>query len=140
MPGTVRVLSTGRELEGEITRVSQEATVTGDLAYYAVRLSLPQDGTLPMGVSCEIIVPRQSAEGVVTISAKAVQYDSNGTPFVYIRDVNGKLAHQNIILGVSDGLKVEVQSGLQEGDAILVPPSFGFDPAAMRERMMEGMQ
>lgn len=138
MKVTVRVLSSGKELEAEIERVSQEATVVGDLAFYAVRLRLPQDGTLPMGVTCEIIVPRESAADVVTVSVNAIQYDDDGKPFVYTYDRYGEVIEQNVVIGVNDGHIVEVKDGLRSGDTVLIPPSFGFDPAAMRERMMEG--
>lgn len=138
MKVTVRVLSSGREYDAEITRVSQEATVVGDLAFYAVRLTMPQDGTLPMGVTCEIIVPRESAEDVVTVSVNAIQYDDDGKPFVYTYDCYDEIVEQNVVLGVNDGQLVEVKEGLRAGDTVLIPPSFGFDPAAMRERMMEG--
>lgn len=138
MPVTVRVLATGNELDAEITRVSQEATVAGDLAFYAVRLTLPQDGTLPMGVTCEIIVPRESASDVVTVSLKAIQYDDDGKPFVYTYDRYDEVFEQNVVIGVNDGQIVEVKEGLRAGDTVLIPPSFGFDPMAMRKMMMEG--
>lgn len=138
MDVTVRVLSSGKELEAEITRVAQEATVAGNLAFYAVRLSLPQDGTLPMGVSCEIIVPREQAEDVVVVSVEAIQYDDDGQPFVYTYDRHDEITEQNVVLGVNDGHVVEVESGLRSGDTVLIPPSTGFDPMKMREQMMEG--
>lgn len=134
----VRVLATGQELDAEITRVSQEATVVGDLAFYAVRVLLPQDGSLPMGVTCEIIVPRESAQDVVTVSISAIQYDDDGKPFVYTYDRYDEIVEQTVVLGVNDGTVVEVKEGLRTGDTVLIPPSFGFDPAAMRQRMMEG--
>ena len=138
MKVTVRVLSSGKEYNAEISRVSQEATVVGDLAFYAVRLTLPQDGTLPMGVTCEIIVPRESAQDVVTVSIRAIQYDDDGKPFVYTYDRYDEIVEQNVVLGVNDGQIVEVKEGLRSGDTVLIPPSFGFDPAAMRQRMSEG--
>lgn len=138
MKVTVRVLATDKEMDAKITRVSQEATVVGDLAFYAVRVTLPQDGTLPMGVTCEIIVPRESAEDVVTVSVGAIQYDDDGKPFVYTYDRYDEVVEQNVVLGVNDGSMVEVKSGLRSGDTVLIPPSFGFDPMAMREQMTGG--
>lgn len=138
MPVKVRVLSSGKELQGEITRVSQEATVAGDLAFYAVRAKLPQDGTLPMGVTCEIIVPRESAQNVTTVSLSAIRYDDDGEPFVYCYDRNNEIVEQSVEVGINDGHIVEVREGLRSGETVLIPPSFGFDPMAMRERMMGG--
>lgn len=138
MKAEVRVLSTGKVLDGTISRVSQEATVAGDLAYYEVELRLPQDGSLPMGVSCEIIVPRQSAKKVTTVTVGAIQYDDRGTPFVYCYDRSGEVVEQDVVLGINDGSIVEIVSGLRPGETVLIPPSFGFDPMAMRRQMMGG--
>lgn len=138
MKVTVKVLSTGKELDAEITRVAQEAMVMGDLAFYPVRLELPQDGTLPMGVTCEIIIPRESAKKVTTVSLSAIQYDEDGKPFVYCYDRNDEIVEQSVVLGINDGHIVEVKEGIRSGETILVPPSFSFDPAAMREQMMGG--
>lgn len=138
MQVTVRVLATGEELKGEITRVSQEATVVGDLAFYAVKLELPQDGTLPMGVTCEIIVPRESASDVTTVSLSAIQYDDDGKPFVYCYDRYDEVIEQSVVLGINDGHIVEVKEGLRSGETVLIPPSIGFDPMAMREQMLGG--
>ena len=62
----VTVLSTGKVLTGTITRIAQEATVSGDLAYYEATMTVPQDGTLAMSLSCEIRVLYQSVKNVTT--------------------------------------------------------------------------
>lgn len=77
----------------------------GELAFYAVRATLPQDGSPPMGVSCDIIVPRESAADVTTVSMPAIQYDDDGEPFVYCYDRNNKVVVQRIELGINDGSK-----------------------------------
>ncbi|MGN0764453.1 MAG: HlyD family efflux transporter periplasmic adaptor subunit, partial [Aristaeellaceae bacterium] len=56
----VKVQATGKVISGEITRIAQEATVENNLAYYEAEISLPQDGTLAMGLTCEVSIPRQS--------------------------------------------------------------------------------
>lgn len=70
----------------------------GDLAFYAVRATLPQDGSLPMGVSCEIIVLRESAADVSTVSMPAIQYDDDGESFVYCFDRNNEIVVQHVEL------------------------------------------
>ena len=77
----------------------------GDLAFYAVRATLPQDGSLPMGVSCDIIVLRESAADVSTVSMSAIQYDDDGESFVYCYDRNNEVVVQRVELGINDGSK-----------------------------------
>lgn len=133
---SVNVLSTGAVVEGEITRIAQEATVSGDLAYYQTEITLPQDGSLAMGLTVEVLIPRQSVRNATTVSMNAIQYDDDDEPFVYVYDSNGKVAMQPVKLGINNGIIVEITSGLKSGETVLVPPTFNFPmmPMMMRSR------
>ena len=117
----VTVLSTGKMLTGTITRIAQEATVSGDLAYYEVTMTVPQDGTLAMGLSCEIRVLYQSVKNVTTVSIDAIQYDSDGKPFVYCYDRKDDIVQQRVTLGINNGSIVEIVDGIRTGEAVLIP-------------------
>ena len=120
----VKVQATGKVLNGEVRRIAQEATVSNDLAYYEVIVDVPQDGSLVMGLTCEVIVPRESVQNATTISMEAVQYDDNGKPFVYCYNRNNEIMQQNVLLGINDGQIVEIKDGLRSGETVLIPPSF----------------
>lgn len=126
MAVTVNVLSTGARVDGELTRIAQEATVSGDLAYYPVEVTLPQDGTLAMGLTVEVLIPRESVHNATTVSMNAIQYDEDGKPFVYVYDRSDEVARQPVTLGINNGSIVEIQDGLRSGETVLVPPSFDF--------------
>lgn len=136
IPVSVNVLSTGAVVEGEITRIAQEATVSGDLAYYRTEITLPQDGTLAMGLTVEVLIPRQSVQNATTVSMSAIQYDESDEPFVYVYDASGKVAAQPVKLGINNGTIVEITDGLKSGETVLIPPSFNFAmmPMMMRNR------
>ena len=119
----VKVLSTGKVITGEIVRIAQEATVSGDLAYYEAEINLPQDGTLAMGLTVEVLVPRESALNATTVSMDAIQYDEDGKPFVYMYNRHDEIVEQNVILGVNDSHIVEIKEGVKSGETILIPPS-----------------
>ena len=104
-----------------ITRIAQEATVSGDLAYYEVTMTVPQDGTLAMGLSCEIRVLYQSVKNVTTVSIDAIQYDSDGKPFVYCYDRKDEIVRQKVTLGINNGSIVEIVDGIRTGEAVLIP-------------------
>lgn len=133
MAVSVNVLSTGAVVEGEITRIAQEATVSGDLAYYETEIELEQDGTLAMGLTVEVLVPRQNVHNATTVSMNAIQYDENDEPFIYVYDSNNKVTMQPVTLGINNGTIVEITDGLRSGETVLVPPSFNF---AMMPMMM----
>lgn len=123
----VKVQATGNVINGEVRRIAQEATVSNDLAYYEVIIDVPQDGTLVMGLTCEVIVPRESVQNATTISMEAIQYDDNGKPFVYCYDRNDEIMQQSVLLGINDGSIVEIKDGIRTGETVLIPPSIGFD-------------
>lgn len=128
----VKVQATGCVLAGEVRRIAQEATVSNDLAYYEVIVDLPQDGTLVMGLTCEVIVPRESVQNATTISMEAIQYDDNGKPFVYCYDRNNEIMQQSVLLGINDGSIVEIKDGIRTGETVLIPPSLDFELPMMR--------
>lgn len=122
----VKVQATGSTITGEVRRIAQEATVSNDLAYYEVIIDLPQDGTLVMGLTCEVSVPRDSVTNATTVSMEAIQYDDNGKPFVYCYDRNDEVTQQSVLLGINDGSIVEIKDGIRTGETVLIPPSTGF--------------
>lgn len=119
----IKVQASGAMLTGTIRRIAQEATISNDIAYYEVEIDVPQDGTLSMGLTCELSVLRQSTYNATTISIKAVQYDTEGKPYVFMRDHNDQLITQPITVGINNGMIVEVVSGLKSGETVLIPPA-----------------
>ena len=91
------------------------------MAYYEVTMTVPQDGTLAMGLSCEIRVLYQSVKNVTTVSIDAIQYDSDGKPFVYCYDRKDEIVRQKVTLGVNNGSIVEIVDGIRTGEAVLIP-------------------
>lgn len=130
----VRVQATGEKLSGTVRRIAQEATVVNDLAYYEVIVDLPQDGSLVMGLTCEVIVPRDSVENATTVSMKAIQYDDNGKPFVYCYNRNNEIVEQTVLLGINDGSIVEIKDGIRTGEVVLIPPTYGMELPIMQLR------
>ena len=50
-----------------------------------------------------------------------LQFDNNtNNPYVDLKNIEGKFERKNIELGISDGINVEVISGLKMGDEIKV--------------------
>ena len=71
-------------------------------------------------MSTEATVLNQSTLDALILPMTAVQYDNDDVPFVYIKSDSG-LDTVYVELGITDGLDVEILSGLSEGDAVFVP-------------------
>ena len=119
----------GQTFVGSVDQVSINGTTTGGFTTYPVTILLEEYGDLNpgMNVSTSIIVER--TEGALTVPVSAV--NSDGTVLVpgegamspdgtAVVDPS-RLERRAVTLGRGDQDYVEITSGLEEGDTVLVP-------------------
>ncbi len=121
MEVTVYVHALDKTLTGTITEIGREANVSGNIAYYDAKVSVPQDGTLRMGMSAEVTVLKDKAEMATTISLKAVQFDEGSQPYVYCYSRGEEIVRQPLLLGIDNGSIVQVLDGIKSGETVLIP-------------------
>lgn len=92
-----------------------------------VELIKPTGSLIPGSkVNVEIVV--QQRPKVVAVNLEAIVRTEN-KPFVWVLDNQGKAQKRNLILGLEDATKVEVKSGLEPGDkVILTTPDVSLEP------------
>jgi len=93
---------------------------------------VPEDQKVFAGLSAEITVVSGSAEDVLVLPVTAVRGDY-ATGIVYLPSDSGDPVEQPVELGLTDGVMIEIKSGLNEGDTVLeyVPsevPMYQEDP------------
>ncbi|WP_181257178.1 efflux RND transporter periplasmic adaptor subunit [Pseudaminobacter soli (ex Li et al. 2025)] len=109
-----------REFTGKVTRVA-DALQTGTRTLLTeIDLANP-DGALPPGVYCtvELKVPRKSQS--VVVPADAIIFNRDGLQVAVVND--GKAEFRKIRETRDLGTKVEVDSGVQAGDQVILDPS-----------------
>ncbi len=121
MEVSVYVHALDKTLTGTITEIGREATVTGNIAYYDAKVSVPQDGTLRMGMSVEVTVLKDKALMATTITIGAVQFDEDSQPYVYCYSRGEEVVRQPLLLGISNGTIVQVLDGVKSGEMVLIP-------------------
>lgn len=121
MEVTVYVHALDKTLTGTITEIGREANVSGNIAYYDAKVSVPQDGTLRMGMSAEVTVLKDKAEMATTISLNAVQFDEGSEPYVYCYSRGEEIVRQPLLLGINNGSIVQVLDGVKSGETVLIP-------------------
>lgn len=131
MQATVTIHALSKDVTGTVTDVSSVGTYTNGVTYFTATISIPQDGSVKVGMSAEAKVLKASATDVLTLPMSAIQYDSSDNPFVYMKQ-NGKLSTLDVTLGITDGTTVEIVSGLNENDTVFVPDS-EVDYSSMRQ-------
>lgn len=100
---------------GDATYDSSSATT-----YYDVTVTLSGNTTaLYSGMNAEVtFITKESAE-VLYVSNRAIIRE-NGQSKVKIKDSKGNIVTRKIETGFSDGNNVEIKSGLEEGDVVLI--------------------
>jgi RND family efflux transporter MFP subunit len=115
----------GRQLDGKV----QEITPMGDAAArtYRIRIALPEDTPLIVGMSVEANVVTRRKEGALLIPADAVQ----GNRVLVVE--GDRVRRRQVTIGIRGARTVEVVSGLGEGERIASPlPSGLADGARVR--------
>lgn len=102
------------------TSSSEQESQSGQATVPAtVKLDQPTRTLIPSSqVSVEIIL--QQRQNVVVLNTEAIQR-SGSKPFVWVRD-QGKAQKREVSLGLEGLTTVEVTSGLQPGDSVVLPP------------------
>ena len=121
MEVSVYVQALDKTLTGTIQEIGREANVSGNIAYYDAKVSVPQDGTLRMGMSAEVTVLKDKAEMATTISLKAVQFDESSEPYVFCYSRGEEIVRQPVLLGINNGSIVQVVDGVKSGETVLIP-------------------
>ncbi|MCK4388173.1 MAG: efflux RND transporter periplasmic adaptor subunit, partial [Dehalococcoidia bacterium] len=110
------------EVRGRVTFISQIGTVQAGVVSYKTTITLEKpDEELRDGMSAtaEIIIDRH--DNVLLIPNRAVQ-GSWDNPWVEVA-VGEQIEQRQLTLGLSDGIKTEVLSGLEEGEMVVLPAS-----------------
>ena len=99
----------------EYTEVVDE----GEAIYYYGRLVVPNpDGKLRIGMTTQNVLYVESAPNVLTVPTTAIKTNGNAK-YVEILTADG-VQQRQITTGISDGLNMEVKTGVNEGDKVIL--------------------
>ena len=105
-----------------------EVTEIGDASYDTQTKTTTHEVTVTLdgetkslfaGMTAEVTFITKQTKDVTYISNRAVIRD-DGVSYVLMKDDSGKVVKNEITTGFSDGNNVEVKSGLNEGDTVLI--------------------
>lgn len=112
----------GDPIKGTVQQINVAAPDDGQKSTgYAAIIDFPnQDGTVrPESVIKRLGVPTGTVKDVLTVPTGAVGKGKDSKPIVKVQK-GSEWVETPVELGVSDGAVVEIKSGLNEGDTILV--------------------
>lgn len=111
------------KIKGEVARISYEPENMSHAAVYEADI-LPErlPDVFRSGMGATIYIIEKSKKNILLIPVEAVERDKNNT-FVFVNTGNGKsFVKRSVKLGFSDEKHIEVISGINENDRILILP------------------
>jgi multidrug efflux pump subunit AcrA (membrane-fusion protein) len=118
---TITINSLSKDVSGKIVDISKEGTYMNGVTYFTATVSIPNDPSILVGLSADAKVLNQSVTDVVTLPMTAIQFNSDNSPYVYMKNGKRLTKKVDLTLGINDGTTVEIKSGIVANDIVLVP-------------------
>ena len=116
--------NTGATATGTVTAVGQVASASSGVAQYPVTVTFSTDNTqFSVGSTVTGAIQSVAADNVLQVPVRAITTDANGKTTVTVAldgKTNGRTATRTVQTGKSAGGMIEITSGLQEGDQVVV--------------------
>ncbi len=112
-----------KKFEGQVTKISPLGIEKDNVTTFEVRVSIRNPGgELKANMSANAEVILEEKKGVLLVPETAVIYDKDRKTFVEVPDVTqekGK-SRKAVQLGISNGVKTELVSGLNQGQKVVL--------------------
>jgi HlyD family secretion protein len=113
LPGTV--------FKGRVTAMYPVPAEKGGIVLYQVKISLdiPEKSGIKVGMSASADIVSAKHAGVLIVPSRAVTKNSAGQTVVQVQ-VGNKTQEKVVSVGLDDGMNLEIISGLNQGDTVVV--------------------
>jgi len=106
------------KFSGKVTKISMEGTNVSGVTTYDVTVKLDDRKSLMSGMNVDVEILADRRENVLVVPIDAV-YKLKGQYVINVKDSSGNKTEVNVELGLATKDKVEITSGLNEGDVII---------------------
>jgi RND family efflux transporter MFP subunit len=135
-PVEVRVNALGRTFQGKVARYTGKLDTGTRAMITEVDVPNPTGEILP-GMYAEVTLGLDQREQVLSVPLEAIDRAGNATR-VYLVDDSGAVRIVPVVLGLEDAHRVEIRSGLSEGDRVVVGQRSGLkEGQVVRAKLME---
>ena len=108
-------------LEAALEYISPKAIASGGTNLFEIKASVkvPDGVAIRSGYSANAEIVLQQVQDVVTVAESAIQWEGDST-FVYVKE-NDQWNKRPVETGLSDGMNIEIRSGLSSGETVRGP-------------------
>jgi RND family efflux transporter MFP subunit len=122
----VKVNATGKTFTGKIVRFTRALDTSTRTMLTEVDVPNP-DLTLSPGMYAETIIQLQQKNGILILPSQAV-VENGDRPYVLVVDPTNHIVKRNVTLGIQTSNRVEITSGVQEGERIVASGQTNYQP------------
>ena len=99
--------------------ISPKAVENNGANQFEIKAAVKADGEhmIRSGYSANAEIVLAKADSVLTIPESALEFEGDDT-FVYLKDAEGAYNKVPVTTGLSDGITIEIRSGLSQGDIV----------------------
>lgn len=109
-----------KEFSGTVSTISRKPVVESNVTYYQVTIDVDNaENLLNPGMVARVTIKVSESNGVLTVPLSAVRTDKTGK-YVVVMDQNGQTRNVTVTTGASGDDRVEVTSGLNDGDKVVI--------------------
>ena len=123
---SVHVSALNRDFEGEVARFADSLNEETRTMHTEIDVKNPQ-GTLKEGMYAEVKLVLQEVKSALNVPVQAIQRGSSAAS-VFRVDAQGRIEERKVSLGEETSDRVQVLSGLVEGDRVVIGNGGGVRP------------
>ncbi len=111
------------KIDGKVVHIAYDSTTVNNVTTYLVDV-IPNDTSSIMrsGMTANVTFYIEEKKDLIVIPESALKYQ-DGVSYVQVRGEKNSLKQKKVTIGASDDENIEIKSGLNEGDEILVEKS-----------------
>ena len=108
--------------EATLEYISPKAVESNGSNQFEVKaaVAVQADRMIRSGYSANAEIVLEAADNVISVSESALEFVSDSV-FVYVKNESGIYDRRPVETGLSDGINIEIKSGLSEGDVVRGP-------------------
>jgi len=109
-----------KEFQGIVTAVYPVPVEVGGVVLYQVKIGLDttEDSGIKVGMSASADIVAEKHENVLIVPSRAITKNDQGQTIVKVM-VDNQVQERLVVVGLDDGLRVEIVSGVSEGETVV---------------------
>lgn len=108
-----------KTVKGEVFDIEKQGIYKDGVTFFETIISIESEEDIRVGMSAEARVLNEESKDTKILPMDAIEFKDDNTPYINIKKDEG-VEEKEIEIGVTDGVNVEIKSGLEVGDKVFI--------------------